>query len=180
MVIELQNARSRVRLASRSEGTPSAGQLGAKATATGAERRREPRYPCNDPVEVRLASGDRATVSATLLGVSRSGLQIEIATALARNTQIEILFPNQLTISGKVKHSRRVGAKYEAGVLIQETSDSSKLPEHISAQQLDSYLNGRGLTLTQVIRVRGHLASCSACRLRVVDAYSVKPRRSSE
>ena len=169
MVAELRSAGQRPRSVSTPEASPS-----------GAERRREPRYPCNDPVAIRILP-DPSRVPATLMDVSRSGLRIETDVPLTKSAEIEILLSKQLAVTGRVRHCRRVGAKYQAGILIQKAIDSSRPNDHVSDDQLNSYLNGRGLTLTQVIRVRDHLAVCSTCRLRIVDSYSVKPqsRRSS-
>ncbi len=146
-----------------------------KSVGSGAERRREPRYPCNDPVEIRILPGDGSRVPATLMDVSRSGLRLELGTPVPKGTEIEILLSKQLAVSGRVRHCRRVGAKYQAGILILQAIDSSQPSEHVSDEQLGSYLNGRGLTLTQAIKVRDHLAVCSTCRLHMVDCYSVKP-----
>lgn len=146
-----------------------------KSVASGAERRREPRYPCDDPVEIRTVPRDGSRVPATLKDISRSGLRIEIAVPLPKGAEIEVLLSKQLAVSGRVRHCRRVGAKYEAGILILQATDSSQPNEHVSDEHLGSYLAGRGLTLTQAIKVRDHLAVCSTCRLRMVDCYSVKP-----
>lgn len=152
-----------------------------KTEATGAERRREPRYPCNDPVEIRIVSGDGSRVPGTLKDISRSGLRIEIGVPVLKSSEIEIFLSKQLSVTGRVRHCRRVGATYQAGVLIQDAIDSSKPSEHLSGEQLSGYLAGQGLTLTQVIRVRDHLAVCSTCRVRMVDTFSAKSqsRRSS-
>lgn len=109
--------------------------------------------------------------------VSRSGLRIELDTPVMKGAEIQMLLSKRLEVSGRVRHCRRVGAKYQAGVLILETTDQSKPSEHVSTELLSSYLNGRGLTLTQVIRVRDHLVACRACRLRIVDSYSVSQPR---
>jgi PilZ domain len=148
----------------------------AKASLSGAERRREPRYPCNDPVEVRILPGGGQRVPAMLLDVSKSGLRLQIGTALLKGAEIEILLSKQIAIFGKVRHCRRNGDVYHAGILIQEAFYSAKPSDHVSAEQLASYLTGHGLTLMQVIRVRDHLALCSACRLRMVETYTLKPQ----
>jgi hypothetical protein len=181
MVAELRDARTLARSVSIAEENAAPKSKSLKTEASGAERRREPRYPCNDPVEIRIIPGAGSRIPGTLLDVSRSGLRIELDSAVPKGTQVEILLSRQLEVSGRVRHCRRVGAKYQAGVLILEAMDSSKPNEHVSEELLSSYLGGRGLTLTQAIRVRDHLAACSTCRLRVVDSYSVKPqpRRSS-
>jgi PilZ domain len=139
------------------------------------ERRREPRYPCNDPVMVRVSPGDGNRLPATLIDVSRSGLRLEIGVPLIKGGEIEIVLSKQIAIFGKVRHCRRSGEKYQAGVLIQEAFYSSKASDHVSDEQLSSYLTGHGLTLTQVIKVRDHLALCSTCRLRMVSTYTLKP-----
>jgi PilZ domain-containing protein len=146
------------------------------ASLSGTERRREHRYPCNDPVEVRILPDGGQRVPATLLDVSKSGLRLQIGTALLKGAEIEILLPKQIAIFGKVRHCRRMGESYQAGILIQEAFYSAKPTDHIAAEQLASYLTGHGLTLTQVIRVRDHLTLCSACRLRMVETYSLKPQ----
>jgi hypothetical protein len=143
----------------------------------GPERRREPRYPCNDPVMVRVMPGDGNRVPATLVDVSRSGLRLEIAIPLIKGSEIEIVLSKQIAIFGKIRHCRRSGDNYQAGVLIQEAFYSSKSSDHVSDEQLGSYLTGNGLTLTQVIKVRDHLALCSACRLRMVSTYTLKQPR---
>jgi len=143
------------------------------------ERRREPRYPCNDPIMVHVSPGDGHRVPATLIDVSRSGLRLEIGVPLLKGGEIEIVLSKQIAIFGKVRHCRRSGEKYQAGVLIQEAFYSSKASDHVSVEQLSSYLTGHGLTLTQVIKVRDHLVLCSACRLRMVSTYTLKaqPRK---
>ena len=175
MVVEPKTASPRTR------GSAAESKADAKAEArnlslSGAERRREPRYPCNDPVELRTIPGDGQRVTAKLLDVSRSGLRLEVGVALIRGTQIEILLSKQLAIFGKVRHCRRAGDLYEAGILIEEAFYSSKAGEHIALEQLTSYLTGNGLTLPQVIKVREHLAVCSTCRMRMVETYTLNPK----
>jgi hypothetical protein len=104
---------------------------------------------------------------------------LEIGVPLLKGGEIEIVLSKQIAIFGKVRHCRRSGEKYHAGVLIQEAFYSSKASDHVSVEQLSSYLTGHGLTLTQVIKVRDHLALCSACRLRMVSTYTLnaQPRK---
>jgi PilZ domain/Putative zinc-finger len=158
------------------DASPKVQPLSVKTSVAGAERRREPRYPCNDPVEIRIVAGDGSRVPGTLKDISRSGLRIEIGISVPKGAEIEIFLSKQLSVTGRVRHCRRVGAKHQAGILIQEAIDASKPGEHLSGEQLSGYLAGQGLTLTQVIRVRDHLAVCSTCRVRMVDTFSVKPQ----
>jgi len=143
---------------------------------SGIERRREPRYPCNDPVMVRVLPGDGNRIPATLVDVSKSGLRLEIAVPLLKGSEIEIVLSKQIAIFGKIRHCRRSGDNYQAGILIQEAFYSSKANDHVSDDQLGGYLTGHGLTLTQVIKVRDHLALCSTCRLRMVSTYTLAPQ----
>jgi hypothetical protein len=170
MVAELSEAGARARSSEEKAGLKS-----ETAKTVAGERRREHRYPCNDPVEIRIVPGDGSRVAATAIEVSRSGLRIELDTPVVRGTEVQILMSKRLSISGRVRHCRRVGAKYQAGILILEAIDSSKPSEHVSDGQLSSYLAGQGLTLTQAVRVREHLAVCRSCRLRGVDSYSATP-----
>ena len=175
MVAELREAGPRTRSAANAEPKPLKSE-GAKTG--GAERRREHRYPCNNPVEICIVEDGSARIAATVIEVSRSGLRIELDTPVLRGTEVQILMSKHLSVSGRVRHCRRAGAKYQAGVLILEAVDSSKPSDHVSDQQLSSYLAGQGLTLTQAIRVREHLAVCRTCRLRGVDCYSATPQPS--
>lgn len=124
---------------------------------------------------IRVLPGDGNRIPATLVDVSRSGLRLETDIPLIKGAQIEIVLSKQIAIFGKIRHCRRTGNKYQAGVLIQEAFYSSKANDHLSDEQLASYLTGQGLTLTQVIKVRDHLAMCSNCRLRMVATYTHQP-----
>lgn len=143
-------------------------------TPASAERRREPRYPCNDAVEVRLLPGGGTLVPATLLDISRSGLRLAIEAALVKGSQIQIHMPKQIVIFGKVRHCRRVGSAYEAGILIEQAFYSSESSMHLTAEQVATYLSGAGLTVPQVVRIREHLAQCGTCRLLMLERYSMK------
>jgi hypothetical protein len=132
------------------------------------ERRREFRYPCDDPAEVRLVPGDGSRQSARVLEISRSGMRLEVPLSVAKGSQIEVFLPKQLVIFGQVRYCRRAGAKYHAGVLIEEAFYSRSVNgEHASDMQIQSYLAGHGLTLPQVIAVRDHLSQCEGCRRRM-------------
>ena len=81
------------------------------------ERRREPRYPCNDPVMVRVSPGDGNRLPATLIDVSRSGLRLEIGVPLIKGGEIEIVLRQSTALPaqrGKVP-SRRVDS---GGILL--------------------------------------------------------------
>lgn len=150
------------------------------ASKAGIERRREPRYPCNDPVQIRIP-GDFSSIPASVMKVSRSGLCVEIGRSVLEGAQLEIRLPRRLTVSGEVRYCRRVGTRYQVGIMLPEASGaSSKSQEHVSADQVASFLRGKGLTNPQVLRIREHLALCSECLVRMIDAFSEKrPRAKS-
>ncbi len=137
------------------------------------ERRREARYPCDDPAEVRVLPGDGTRMPATVVDVSRSGMRLELSGPVTKGSQIEIFLPKQVVIFGQVRHCRRAGGVYYAGVLIQEVF-YSRLEDgaHVEDDNLRMYLAGHGLTLPQVIEVRDHLSQCDACRKRATEEFT--------
>jgi len=170
MAVDTKGERTRARSAAKPQIAPKS--LVAKSVTTIADRRREPRYPCNDDVQVTVLSGNGRRVPAKLVEISRSGLRIELDIPLDKNAQIEIRMSNEVAIFGRVRHCRAVGERHQAGVLIEEAFYASHSREHVSAAQLTEYVTGEGLTIPQAIRVREHLAKCNACRLRIVESYS--------
>jgi len=144
------------------------------------EKRREARYPCNDPAEARILPGDGSLLPATVVDISRSGLRLEIPVSVVPGSQIEVSLPKQVVIFGEVRHCRRTGDRFSAGVQIKEVLRSSQTIEHIQEDHLYLYLVGKGLTLPQVMSVKEHLPQCEVCRLRLVDMYTrrLKPRSS--
>jgi hypothetical protein len=83
----------------------------------GLERRREVRYPTNDPVQVRIRPGEQL-LPGTILDISKSGLRIELSTPVARDSRVEIILPTQAVVFGTVRYCRRVADAYHAGVVI--------------------------------------------------------------
>jgi PilZ domain len=139
------------------------------------EQRREPRYPCNDPVEVRILSGSRGPIlPATALDVSRSGLRLALRTPIPKGSEIEAIVKRQVTILGEVCYCRRVGDDFHAGVLIRDVVyPGTQAVEHLHDDQLSLYLVGKGLTMAEVIHVKDHLAKCADCRTRLSNADAV-------
>src|ERR1700756_3417371 len=78
---------------------PREGNLGGERTA--AERRREPRYPCHDPAELRRLS-DGHYFPATILDVSRGGVGVALSAPLIEHSRVEVLLPRQVVIFGEV------------------------------------------------------------------------------
>lgn len=87
-------------------------------------RRGEPRFITNGKGHV-TAKGAVANEKhrATILDVSRSGLQLELDTPLEPGVQVKVEFSG-LIIVGKVLHLRPHLARYRAGVRILQLADS--------------------------------------------------------
>jgi hypothetical protein len=140
-----------------------------------AERRRDLRYPSHVPVEIRIFPSDGSRIPATLMDISLSGLQLELDATVPKGAQIEILLSKQLAIFGEVRHCRRVGAKYRAGIIIVQAFYASRSEEeHISGELIGKYLSRNGLSPAQVLRLREHLTLCAACCERVNEAFTKK------
>jgi hypothetical protein len=138
------------------------------------EKRREPRYPCKDAVAVRILSVAPRHFPATVLDVSRSGLRLEVAIPIAKGSEIEVTARSQIVIFGEVRYCRRAGDSFYAGVLIRDVIQPRlQAVKHLHDDDLSLYLVGKGLTMPEVIRVGGHLATCEECRTRLSDAYAV-------
>jgi hypothetical protein len=147
--------------------------VNAKGSAA-ADRRRDLRYPSHVPVEIRIFPGDGSSVPATLMDISLSGLQLEIDATVPKGAQIEILLSKQLAVFGVVRHCRRIGAKYRAGIRIVHAFYASESEEHISGELISRYLTGIGLSPAEVLRLRNHLRICAACCGQVNEAFTKK------
>jgi len=143
---------------------PSPETASQKATPVGVERRREARYSCQDQAEARILPGDAPRFPVVVLGVSRSGLQLELPMPVGKGCQIEITLPRQIVVFGEVRHCRRAGSTFHVGILIQEVSYSGPTAdEHIDDDRLQRYLAHDELTLGEVLRIEDHLALCVYC-----------------
>ncbi|HYL37330.1 MAG TPA: PilZ domain-containing protein [Bryobacteraceae bacterium] len=136
--------------------------------ATSSERRREPRYPCNDPVEIRCVPGDSKRMPGTLLDVSRRGLRVALDARLEKGSRVEILMPKQVVIFGEVRHCRASGVKFQVGILIEDAFYSPGVASgHVHDDKLALYVAGEGLSLREVVAVGQHLRECRLCSDRL-------------
>lgn len=108
---------------------------------------------------VRNCSGYVATV----LNVSKSGVQLELATPLPPQATIEILASDGVAIFGEVRYCRAAGPLYHAGVYIHDTLFMPR-PEHIHEDSLLLYAKGCGLSVHEFLRIEAHLEHCEQCR----------------
>jgi PilZ domain-containing protein len=151
-------------MAAVTKSEPSPESASQKATPVDVERRREARYSCKDPAEARILPGDSSRFPVVVLGVSRSGLQLEVPMPVKKGSQIEISLPRQIVVFGEVRHCRRTGSNFHAGILIKEVCYSGPaVDEHIDDDRLRRYLAHNELTLAEVLRIEDHLSLCVYC-----------------
>jgi hypothetical protein len=136
------------------------------------EKRREPRYPANDPVEVSILEASSAPrFAGTILDVSRSGMRIEVATPIGKGSRLQIVLPDKAIIFGETRYCRRASDYYHVGIAIEDVYyPQSPSAKHIPDDQLSFYLVGKGLTVVEAITVKNHLMACKPCRDRLSDA----------
>lgn len=133
------------------------------------EKRKERRYPTNDPAEVRVIP-DSMSLSATVIDVSRSGMRIELATPVPKGVRIEILMPtSRVVVFGEVRYCRRYGEAYHAGVMIEDVvQPKANAGAHVHEDEIALYVAGKGLNLAEVFRVEYHVPNCPSCRRLMV------------
>ena len=144
----------------------------AAALARGAlfiEKRREARYPTNDPAQVEIRSGATAKAfPATVLDVSKSGLRLKIEATINRGSEVKISLQRNIVIFGQIRYCRPFEDGFEVGVLIQDMSQQSgQFSSHIEDDLLSLYVIGKGLTVPEVIKLKEHLVNCESCRIRL-------------
>ena len=146
-----------------SEQVPS----GPPAHAPSQERRREARYPAQEPAELELLYGPREPIYGTILDVSRSGLRIELPRRIHRGEEVKVKL-QQNVIFGEVRYCRAVSGVFQAGIRIEELVRPASDPkQHLSEDTLSLYAIGKGLSAAEVIEVREHLLRCESCRARL-------------
>ena len=140
------------------------------------EKRKEARYPANDPVEVRIVP-EGQPIQATIIDVSRSGVRLELGTSLEKHLRIEILMPGKLAIFGEVRYCRRSSEVFHVGVQIEEVISAGPDPgDHLPEDEIVLYVAGKGLSTVETRRVEDHLSKCLSCsRFKAQTAKSLYP-----
>ena len=160
---------------------PRVKEAGAEATLAAAargalflEKRREARYPTNDPAEVEVVSGGTGRSSATVLDVSRSGLRLKLVTSINKGAEVKITLQRNITIYGQIRYCRPLDGAFDTGVLIRDMSQNSEPSSpHIEDDLLSLYVVGKGLTVPEVIKLKEHLVNCETCRIRLGETDAV-------
>jgi hypothetical protein len=138
------------------------------------ERRRKARYPTNDTVDVGIVDSDYQRMPGTVLGVSRSGLLIELRIMIAKGTSIVLFLPKQVVIVGTIRYCLRTANTFLCGLLIKDVVYPRPwLVRHVHEDQLALYLAGRGLTALEVIQLRIHLLGCQDCRRLLAETPAI-------
>ena len=154
---------------------PRSGRAAGDATATAAsrgalflEKRREARYPTNDPAEVEVVNGGTGRCPATVLDVSKSGLRLKLESSINRGAEVKVTLQRNVVIFGQIRYCRPLDGSFDAGILIQDMSQNSGQPSpHIEDDLLSLYVVGKGLTVPEVIKLKDHLVNCESCRIRL-------------
>ena len=176
MALELQSAIAQRKLQSRERMVRQSPEMVASLLGDTRllERRRKTRYPTNDSVEIGIVDSDYQRLPGTVLGVSRSGLLIELRIMIAKGTTIVLFLPNQVVIIGEMRYCRRAANAFRGGLLIKDVVYSRPwLVRHVHEDQLALYLAGRGLTALEVIQLRNHLLDCEDCRRLLAETPAI-------
>jgi hypothetical protein len=156
---------------------PQGSEATAAAAARGAlflEKRREARYPTNDPAEVEVLKGGIGPAPATILDVSKSGIRLKLEFTVVRGAEVRITLQRNIIIHGQIRFCRPYEGGFEVGILIQDMSQNSGLPSpHIEDDLLSLYVIGKGLTVPEVIKLKEHLVNCESCRIRLGEKDAV-------
>jgi hypothetical protein len=148
-----------------------AGDAPSSAANRGAlflEKRREARYPTNDPAELEIVNGTIGRFPATVLDVSKSGLRLKLDSSINKGAEVKITLQSSIVIFGQIRYCRPLDGSFDAGVLIQDMShNSGQSSPHIEDDLLSLYVIGKGLTVPEVIKLKEHLVNCESCRIRL-------------
>src|SRR5579862_3362167 len=102
------------------------------------ERRKERRYPTEDPVVVKLLAPAHEIFPGTVIDVSRSGLRIECAHLVPQFSKLEVIFSITGQVAcGQVRYCRHAGYLFQAGVSVEDivaTGDYSA--SHLEAHEV--------------------------------------------
>jgi len=136
------------------------------------ERRKERRYPTQDPVEVNLLPPDKGIIPATVIDVSRSGVRLECAHPIPNFAKIELIFiATGIVAVGNVRHCRPVDYLFQAGVFVEDIiAATDYAAAHLTVDEVAKFVQGRGLTTRQVFRFERHRLMCGHCEQAINDA----------
>jgi anti-sigma factor RsiW len=85
------------------------------------DRRREPRFPCNKTITLRLLEPPYEEFSGTLHDISSSGAGLCTERAVTAETAVAITW-SETDLTGTVRHCGESTGKFKVGVLLDRTS----------------------------------------------------------
>ncbi len=163
---------------------------GAPRESVFSEKRREPRHPTSEPIEVYVLDMQGLRLPGILRDVSRNGLRIELNMPLKAGDRLEAVLQNRAIYFGEVRYCRRADDSYHVGVLIGDVLYPKTIaPEaesrmnarrgvrsksvwkrtlspaagtHVSPEDADGFFRGQ-LSDTKSALIDRHLASCNRC-----------------
>lgn len=148
-----------------------------RRASTFMERRWEPRYPTNDPADVKVLPAGTIKASGFVLDVSRFGLRLELPIALQKGAEVKVAMQLDVVILGQVRYCRGVEDVFQAGISIRDVVYSSEEQEqHVHDDRLGLYAGGKGLTVPEVLKLKDHMIRCAACRIRLGDFLDTRKR----
>jgi hypothetical protein len=129
------------------------------------EQRQDRRYATDDNAQVTVLPDGEQRLAARILNVSRSGVQVQLDTALEKGTQVEVVITGRASIVGEIRYCLKVGERFRAGVVIYDAVfPSTQASEHIDHDRLSLYVAGQGLTASELLSIKDHLTKCVECR----------------
>lgn len=137
------------------------------------ERRSEARYHTQDPAELEILPGLGDPIYGTILDVSRSGLRIALRQRIGRGEQVKVKLHRNV-IFGEVRYCRAVPEGFHAGLkILSLVGPPARHDQHIAEDPLSFYAIGKGLSVSEVIEIREHLAQCEECRARLLEQQNL-------
>lgn len=103
------------------------------------ERRREPRFPCNQPARVTCLSGNEESQDGLLVNLSGRGLRIALKEPIPINIAARIDVGDMLLL-GDICYCRKEGESYSVGIALAHSILEVSALNHLMARLTqDSY-----------------------------------------
>jgi len=135
------------------------------------ERRWEPRYTTSDPAAVKVLPAGTTHASGLVLDISRFGLRVQLPMSLDKGMEVKVTMPLGVIVVGQVRYCRRVDSTFQVGISTREVIyPPEEQEQHLHDDALALFAGGRGLTASEVIKLKDHLMHCEACRIRLAAA----------
>jgi hypothetical protein len=94
---------------------------------SGTERRAEPRVLVNKPARIKSLSPLMSTgpsIRGTIIEISHSGMRVRMSREFQLGELVQVIVPDTFYL-GTVRHCRKVGGEFEAGIKLTERIPSA-------------------------------------------------------